>query len=109
VFIIGAAGLGVLSKVRRLDTGFIFIATYAILEYCRTILFLGWGHDVWLHKLSSGSFWLFALFMITDPMTSPDNRKARIAWVITTAVISFCKCSTNVGFVFRNPDRTPDR
>lgn len=89
VFIIGTAGLGVLSKVRRLDIGFIFVLTYAALEYVRTILYLGWSHDVWMHKLSSGSFWLFALFMITDPMTTPDHKKARIAWVIIVAAISF--------------------
>ena len=89
IFIIGSMGLGVLSKVRRLDTGLIFVASYAALEYARTILYLGWGHEVWLHKLAGGAFWLFALFMITDPMTSPCNKKVRVVWVIAVATISF--------------------
>ncbi|MFN0030726.1 MAG: RnfABCDGE type electron transport complex subunit D [Flavobacteriales bacterium] len=89
VFIIGTAGLAVLSNIRRLDTGIIFIITLAALEYARVVLFLGWGHDVWLHKLSSGSLWLFSFFMITDPMTSPSAKKARIIWAIGVACVSF--------------------
>lgn len=97
IFLIGTAGLAVLSHVKRLDTGVAFILTIAALEYFRTILYLGWEWDVLFLKLSSGSLWLFALFMITDPMTTPGNRKMRMLWSVAIAGISFYL--TNFKFV----------
>lgn len=101
VFVIGSAGLAVLSRVKRMDTGLIFIATLFALEYYRTIVFLGWNWEVLLHKLSSGSIWLFALFMITDPMTIPTNRTVRIIWTMAVAFTSFYL--TNYYFVTGAP------
>ncbi len=101
VFVIGTAGLAVLSRVKRIDTGLIFIATLFALEYYRTIVFLGWNWEVLLHKLSSGSIWLFALFMITDPMTIPTNRLVRIIWTMAVAFTSFYL--TNFHFVTGAP------
>ncbi|MFN8698610.1 MAG: DUF2330 domain-containing protein [Flavobacteriales bacterium] len=89
VFIIATAGLAVLSRVGRLETGMAFILTLIAAEYIRTVLFLGWEHDFFLHKLSSGALWLFAFFMITDPMTIPANRMARIVWASGVALVSF--------------------
>ncbi|MEY3397646.1 MAG: hypothetical protein RL220_240, partial [Bacteroidota bacterium] len=89
VFIIGSLGLAVLSKVKRLETALVFLLVFASLEYARMILYMGWGTDVWLHKLSSGSLWLFALFMITDPMTIPNNRTMRVIWSALVAVGAF--------------------
>lgn len=89
VFLIGTGGLAVLSNIKRLDIGIIFIATLTLLEYFRVIVYLGWDSDVLLHKLSSGSLWLFALFMITDPMTTPNGKAHRIIWAIVVACISF--------------------
>jgi Na+-transporting NADH:ubiquinone oxidoreductase subunit NqrB len=89
IFLIGTAGLAVLSNIKRLDTGIAFILTICILEFCRTILYLGWEWDVLFLKLSSGSLWLFSLFMITDPITTPGNRYLRIAWAVGIGIISF--------------------
>ena len=89
VLAVSTFGFAVLTKVKRLDTGLIFLFTIAILEFSRTILYMNWNIEVWLHKMSSGSIWLFAFFMITDPMTTPDNKKARILWTILVASISF--------------------
>jgi Na+-transporting NADH:ubiquinone oxidoreductase subunit NqrB len=89
VFIVGTAGLAVLSNIKRLETGVAFLATYAALEYARTVLYLGWEHDVLLQKLGNGSLWLFSFFMITDPMTTPNHRKLRILWAIVVGGISF--------------------
>lgn len=89
ILLVSTGGLAVLSKVKRLDTGIVFLIATAALEYWRTVLFLGWGHEVWLHKLSSGALWLFALFMITDPMTTPNRRSVRIGWTVFTALLSF--------------------
>ena len=101
VFVIGTAGLAVLSRVKRMDTALIFIATLFALEYYRTIVYLGWNWEVLLHKLSSGSIWLFALFMITDPMTIPTNRTVRIIWTMAVAFTSFYL--TNYHFVTGAP------
>lgn len=89
VFIVGSLGLAVLSKVKRLDTAFYFLFTFAALEAFRQVGYLGWGWDVWWHKISSGSLWLFALFMITDPMTSPLHPVVRAVWAIAVATASF--------------------
>lgn len=89
IFIVGTAGLAVLSNIKRLETGIAFLFTFALLEYCRTVLYLGWEHDVFLLKLCNGSLWLFSFFMITDPMTSPNQRKMRIAWSIVIGATSF--------------------
>ncbi|MDZ4823319.1 MAG: RnfABCDGE type electron transport complex subunit D [Flavobacteriales bacterium] len=89
VFIIGTAGLAVLSNIKRLDTGIFFILTLAVLEFSRTVLYLGWDFDVFFHKLSSGSLWLFAFFMITDPMTSPNHKVMRRIWAMLVAAVSF--------------------
>ncbi|MBX7053124.1 MAG: RnfABCDGE type electron transport complex subunit D [Flavobacteriales bacterium] len=101
VFIIGTGGLAVLSHVKRLETGFAFMLTIAVLEYFRTIVFLGWEWDVLLLKLSSGSLWLFALFMITDPMTIPNGRITRIIWSVIVASVSFYL--TNFKFINAAP------
>ena len=101
VFVIGTAGLAVLSRVKRMDTALIFIATLFALEYYRTIVYLGWNWEVLLHKFSSGSIWLFALFMITDPMTIPTNRTVRIIWTMAVAFTSFYL--TNYHFVTGAP------
>ena len=89
MFIVGTAGLAVLSNIKRLETGVAFLLTFAALDYARTVLYLGWEHDVFFLKLSSGSLWLFSFFMITDPMTTPNHRKLRVAWAIAVGGISF--------------------
>jgi len=89
IFIIGTAGLAVLSNIKRLETGVAFLITFAALEYVRTVLYLGWEHDVFLLKLTNGSLWLFSFFMITDPMTTPNHRKLRVTWAIAVGVVSF--------------------
>ncbi|MEZ4806154.1 MAG: RnfABCDGE type electron transport complex subunit D [Flavobacteriales bacterium] len=89
VFLVGAAGLTVLLRVGRIDTSIAFFATFAALDLCRTVLYLGWGTDVWAHRMMNGSLLLFTFFMITDPMTTPNSPWARIAWSMLIAVITF--------------------
>ncbi|MBL7963145.1 MAG: RnfABCDGE type electron transport complex subunit D [Flavobacteriales bacterium] len=89
VFLVGAAGSMVVLRVGRIDISVAFLGAFAALEFARTVLYLGWGTDVWLHKLSSGSLLLFTFFMITDPMTTPDHRGARIAWSMAVAAVAF--------------------
>lgn len=89
VFLVAAAGLMVLLRVGRIDTSVAFLLTFALLDLGRTVLYLGWGLDVWAHRLMNGSLLLFTFFMITDPMTTPNATKARIVWSILIAMITF--------------------
>lgn len=89
VFLVGAAGLMVLLKVGRVDTSAVFLITFGSLDLLRTVGYLGWGMDVWAHRMMNGSLLLFTCFMITDPMTTPNAPKARVAWSILLALLTF--------------------
>ncbi len=84
---LGAGGM-VLKRVGRWDTTAAFLGSYALLEALRN-LYLGWTWDVWLHRLSSGSLLLFALFMVTDPRSIPNARPARLIWAGAIALLTF--------------------
>ena len=79
---LGVFGWFVLFRVGRLDTGLTFLATFAGLMFIRSYVYLGWPIDHFWHTLSSGTLLLFAFFMITDPVTTPNHPKARILWSI---------------------------
>jgi len=89
IYFFGAAALMVLLKVGRIDTSLAFILTLFALEATRTVFYLGWGWDVLFHSFSNGSLLLFTFFMITDPVTTPKSKKARIIWASGIAVLSF--------------------
>lgn len=89
VFLVGAAGLAVVLRVGRIDTSAAFLLTFAGLDLCRTVLYLGWEPEVWLHKLTSGSLLLFTFFMITDPATTPSAPRARMAWSVAVGTLAF--------------------
>jgi Na+-transporting NADH:ubiquinone oxidoreductase subunit NqrB len=84
---IGAAGI-ILGKVGRWDTSVIFLGCYACLEAVRN-QWLGWSWDVWAHHLISGSLWVFALFMLTDPRSIPDACIGRVIWAMGIAALTF--------------------
>jgi Na+-transporting NADH:ubiquinone oxidoreductase subunit NqrB len=83
----GTGGL-VLKRVGRWDTTAAFLGSYALLEAIRNV-WLGWTWDVYCHRLMSGSFLLFALFMVTDPRSIPNARIGRVIWAICIAVLTF--------------------
>lgn len=89
VFLVGAAGMTVVLRVGRIDTSAAFLLTFAGLDFCRTVLYLGWEPEVWLHKLTSGSLLLFTFFMITDPVTTPSAPRARIGWSMLVGALAF--------------------
>lgn len=91
LFLFGISFLGaiVLLRIGRLETTITFLISLFLMEFTRTVLYQGWGMDVLIHKFSSGTFLLFAFFMITDPMTIPNKRKARIIWAIILAGATF--------------------
>ena len=79
----------ILVKVGRLETSLIFLGSLFLMEYSRTVLYQGWEMDVLVHKFSSGTLLLFTFFMITDPMTTPNKKKARVVWAIILAAATF--------------------
>lgn len=89
VFLVGAAGCMVVLRVGRIDTSLAFLGAFAALDFARQVLYLGWEPEVWLHRMTNGSLLLFSFFMITDPMTTPKARGARIGWSIAIAVLAF--------------------
>jgi Na+-transporting NADH:ubiquinone oxidoreductase subunit NqrB len=84
---LGTGGI-VVKKVGRWDTTAAFLVSYGILEAIRNA-WLGWTWDVYIHRLSSGSLLLFALFMITDPRSIPDAKTSRLIWSVSIAVLTF--------------------
>ncbi len=83
----GTGGL-VLKKVGRWDTTAAFLGFYTLLETIRNF-WLGWTFDVLVHRLTSGSLLLFALFMITDPRSIPNAKISRLIWAIALASLTF--------------------
>lgn len=79
----------VLLKIGRLETSIVFLGSLFLMEYTRTILYQGWEMDVLIHKFSSGTLLLFTFFMITDPMTIPNKKKARVIWALILAFVTF--------------------
>ncbi len=84
---LSAGGL-VLKKVGRWDTSVVFLAVYSSLVAIRNV-WLGWDSDVLFHHLSSGSLFVFALFMLTDPRSIPNATISRIIWAFCIAVVTF--------------------
>ncbi len=89
LLLISSAGLMVLFRAGRIDTGLGFLITLFILDYFRIIIYQGWSLDVLMHKYMNGSLLLFSFFMITDPATTPNHPKARIFWAVLIAFVTF--------------------
>jgi len=79
----------ILFGVKRWDVALAFLLSLFVLEVVRSHLFLGWPIDFVLHKFENGTLLLFSFFMITDPRTAPNHRKARILWAVALAITSF--------------------
>ena len=89
VGLISVAALSVLFKVKTIDSALSFLLVFGGLNFIRQVIYLGWELDVFFHHMSSGTLLLFSFFMITDPKSSPNSRKARMLWASIIAVISF--------------------
>ena len=87
---VGCVVLGgvVTERARRADIAWVFLAAWLGAVALR-ILWLGQSWAVWWHQLGNGALLLFAFFMISDPMTIPNRRSARIAYALIVASIAF--------------------
>jgi Na+-transporting NADH:ubiquinone oxidoreductase subunit NqrB len=83
-----ALGGLVASRAQRADTSWIFLAAYLGLAGLWT-LWLGKSLASWLHQMENGALLLFAFFMISDPMTTPNRRCARILHALGVAALAF--------------------
>jgi Na+-transporting NADH:ubiquinone oxidoreductase subunit NqrB len=83
---IAVAGTMVVSRARGLSSVFILFYGGAMLA---RVLWLGQRLAVFAHRMASGSLLLFAFFMISDPRTSPDDWRGRIAHSAVVAGLAF--------------------
>jgi hypothetical protein len=87
-----ALGGLVTQRISRWDISLTFVGAWAALLALR-VIWLDYSADVasamWLQQISNGAVLLFAFFMISDPMTTPQRRSARIAYAILVAVCAF--------------------
>ena len=87
-----ALGGLVTQRIARWDISMTFLASWAALLAAR-VIWLDYSADVawamWLQQISNGAVLLFAFFMISDPMTTPQRRSARIAYATAVAIGAF--------------------
>ncbi len=83
-------GMGsiVTRKARRADISWTFLGFYVGALALR-VLWLGQRFAVLTHQLSSGALLLFAFFMISDPMTIPNDRRGRAAHAALVCAIAY--------------------
>lgn len=81
---LAAAALWVLPRVRG-DVTLAFAAIWSALLFGRA-LWLGDPLSIPLHQLSSGTLFVFAAFMLSDPRTIPSRRAGRIVFAALVAL-----------------------
>ncbi len=75
-------------QARRADISWTFVAFYVGALALR-VAWLGQRWAVLIHQLSSGALLLFAFFMISDPMTIPNDRHGRAAHAALVCAIAY--------------------
>ena len=91
LWLIALGGI-VTQRIARWDVSIAFLGTWALLLAGRLLWFgYTWevGHAIWLQQISNGATLLFAFFMISDPMTTPQYARARIVYAIGVAIAAF--------------------
>jgi len=83
-----ALGAFVATRARRADISWCFLACYVGALAIR-IGYLGQRWAILEHQLANGALLLFAFFMISDPMTSPNHPRARTMHAALVAAIAF--------------------
>ncbi len=87
VFVIASGAFVVLSRAARWDTALAFIGGWLAFSTLRIIVF-GYPWPILAHGLRSGTLWLFALYMITDPKTTPRLRAHRLTHGLLVALLA---------------------
>lgn len=87
-----ALGGLVTQRISRWDVSLSFLAAWALLLGLRLwALDYAWnpGAAMWQQQVGNGAVLLFAFFMISDPMTTPQRRSARIGYALLVALGAF--------------------
>jgi enediyne biosynthesis protein E5 len=87
-----ALGGLVTQRIQRWDVSLSFLGIWGALLACRlAVLGYAWnpGAAMWVQQASNGAVLLFAFFMISDPMTTPQRRSVRVAYAVAVAVGAF--------------------
>jgi Na+-translocating ferredoxin:NAD+ oxidoreductase RnfD subunit len=83
----GSMGCLILSRVARLDIACAFLGCHAAF-----LLFRAWSLGdplaIPLHQVQSGALLIFALFMMTDPRSTPDSHAGRLVFGAAVAGIA---------------------
>jgi Na+-transporting NADH:ubiquinone oxidoreductase subunit NqrB len=87
VWFVALGGL-VSERARRADIAWTFLAAWLGALALR-IAWLGQPWAVWWHQLGSGALLLFAFFMISDPLTIPNQRRARVLYALSVVAIAY--------------------
>jgi Na+-translocating ferredoxin:NAD+ oxidoreductase RnfD subunit len=83
-----ALGGLVTQRARRWDIAWVFLAAWLALVAAR-VLWLGQPWTIVAHQFANGGLLLFAFFMISDPMTIPNRRVARVGYALLVAALAF--------------------
>ena len=78
----------VLSRAHRADMALFFLGSWFFLIFARAF-WLGDPLAIPLHNAQSGALLIFAFFMISDPMTTPNNRLGRFVFAFIVAALAF--------------------
>lgn len=87
LLLFGGLGSLVCGRVNRWDIPVSFLLSWGLGNGLRD-WYLGWGLEVWLHQLSSSSLLLFALFMLSDPRSTPNSSTGRMVWAVAISLVS---------------------
>lgn len=85
--LIACLGSLVVTRAARADVTLAFLGLYVGLLVARA-LWLGDPLTIPMYQLESGALLIFAFFMISDPKTTPDARKGRIAYALCVALMA---------------------
>ena len=91
LWFIALGGL-VTQRIARWDVSLCFLLAWGGMLAARLVWFdYAWdpGAAMWLQQISNGATLLFAFFMISDPMTTPQHRVARLLYVCLVAASAF--------------------
>lgn len=91
LWFIALGGL-VTQRVSRWDVSAVFLLTWGGLLAARLVWFgYAWepGAGMWQQQIGNGAVLLFAFFMISDPMTTPQHPAARRAYAAAVALLAF--------------------
>lgn len=88
IFLLACLAFLVLYRIQKADIALFFFGSFAAMLFARA-LWLGDPLAIPLHQIQSGALLIFAFFMISDPMTTPNHRLGRFIFALAVAATAF--------------------